>query len=486
MAVELFLGNEDWPNNNIKAYRSQNDGRYRFVLFDLDYSFGLQSGSKNDNPFTHLSSFSYMQFVKFFQNLLKNNEYRRKFIDTFCIVAGSVFEKERAGKTVDELAARLKPMLTMTGDGHNPDRSVTTIKNQLSTRLSRMMTCLQQYKPMQLTGAKKQTVNLSADTEGAHITINGIDVPYASFKGTLFSPVVLQAEAPAGYAFDCWMRGTSVVSNDAYYELPAVSTTYNLTATFKPLDDEGMANNGIRPVRINEVSAANSIYVNDLFKRNDWVELYNTTSNPIDVEGMYLSDNLKKPKKYMITKGTSQASTVIPAHGFLIVWCDGLSPVSQLHASFKLAAEGGDVLLTAADSLWTDRFTYHELQGDQTAGRYPDGGPQVLQMNVPTIGRANLTSSYSMPIFTPTGISDVVADSRFTVNYAVGHLTIRGTADHLNVSIVNMAGQQVEALTANLAEGYAEVPVGHHVSGVYIATVTDAHGHKATCKFAIK
>ena len=29
MAVELFLGNDDWPENNAKAYRSQNDGRFR-------------------------------------------------------------------------------------------------------------------------------------------------------------------------------------------------------------------------------------------------------------------------------------------------------------------------------------------------------------------------------------------------------------------------------------------------------------------------
>ena len=487
MAVELFLGNEDWPDNNIKGYRSQDDGRYRFVLFDLDYSFGLMTHAQNDNPFTRLNSYTNMKFIKFFLNLLNNEEYRRKFIDTFCIVAGSVFEKERAGKIVDELAANLKPMLSMTNDKHNPDRCVSTIKNQLNTRLSRMMTCMQQFKPMQLTGAKKQTVNLSADTEGAHITVNGIDVPYASFKGTLFSPVALQAKAPAGYAFDSWMRGTSVVSNDAYYELPAVTTTFNLTATFKPLDSEGMANEGIKPVRINEVSAANGIYVNEYFKRNDWVELYNTTSQPIDVEGMYLTDNLKKPKKYQITKGKSQTSTVIPAHGFLIVWCDKLDPVSQLHASFKLAAEGGDVQLMAADESWTDVFSYQEMKSDQTAGRYPDGGSQIFSMNVPTIGRANLTSSYATPIvnFPPTGISDL-ADTGLSVHYAVGILTVRGAADNVSVRIVNMAGQHVATRTATLSEGYAEVSVGSLATGIYIATVTDAQGHKATCKFAIK
>ncbi|MBR3660001.1 MAG: CotH kinase family protein, partial [Bacteroidaceae bacterium] len=40
MAVEFFLANEDWPRNNIKAFRHKDDGRFRFVVFDLDHSFG--------------------------------------------------------------------------------------------------------------------------------------------------------------------------------------------------------------------------------------------------------------------------------------------------------------------------------------------------------------------------------------------------------------------------------------------------------------
>ena len=39
MAATIFLDNDDWPNNNVKAYRSQHDGRYRFIIFDLDQPF---------------------------------------------------------------------------------------------------------------------------------------------------------------------------------------------------------------------------------------------------------------------------------------------------------------------------------------------------------------------------------------------------------------------------------------------------------------
>ena len=189
----------------------------------------------------------------------------------------------------------------------------------------------------------------------------------------------------------------------------------SLTAMFTPLSAEERAAEGLTPVRINEVSAANDIYVNEFFKRNDWVELYNTTDQPIDVEGMYLSDNLKKPEKYQISKSNTQTSTIIPAHGYLIVWCDKQDPLSQLHASFKLDADGGDVLLTAADKSWTDRLTYTLMDVDETVGRYPDGSKQVFTMNIPTIAKSNVYSSYLTEVEQPeieTAIADVPMESR--------------------------------------------------------------------------
>ena len=245
---------------------------------------------------------------------------------------------------------------------------------------------------MQLSGATKQHVRLSADTEGARLMVNGINVPYAAFDGHLFAPVKLTANAPAGYRFTGWKNGGTVVSTASTIDLPQGSVT--LTACFTPLDAGEQLQQGVTPVCVNEVSAANEIYVNDYFKRNDWVELYNTTDAPVDVAGMYLTDKKDKPKKYKISGASTQGSTIIPAHGYLVVWCDKLDPLSQLHASFKLGAEGGDIMLTAADESWSNTLTYPEHLGDQTVGRYPDGTVSVYVMNIPTIAKSNLMSSY--------------------------------------------------------------------------------------------
>ena len=255
-----------------------------------------------------------------------------------------------------------------------------------------------------------------------------------------------------------------------------------------PLSQEQRSAQGITPVRINEVSAANGIFVNEYFKRNDWVELYNTTDRPVDVEGMYLSDNPQKPEKYQISKGGSRASTVIPPHGYLIIWCDKLDPVSQLHASFKLAAEGGEMLLTAADGSWSDRLAYSALKADETVGRYPDGAATVYVMNVPTIEKPNLATSYLVGVEQPglNGVDEIGTGqpSGMTVRYAAGRLVVRSqSAEQADIRIYNLAGQHIGSQRVRLRGGYAEAAVEGLPSGCFIARAEDGHGHQASCKF---
>lgn len=656
MAAELYIGNDDWPNNNVKAYRYQDGGRYRFVCFDLDYAL---------NEWDHtlasaLNDYNNVDMMRLFNNLLKHDEYRKKFIDTFCIMGGSVFEKDRATAIVNELADAMRPMSQY--DGMLPDNSANKIKEKLQGRVDKMMSQLQSFGPMGLAGVQKHNVQFAADVEGATITINGIKVPYASFNGKLFSPIRLEAKAPAGYTFTGWrksadsfvqvfpmnttwkyydageadsnwnaagfsdsswlsgpaplgykMNVSTTVSygDDAQHKHPTTyfrktftvsntptsadhfvlnyqvddgcvvwvngqeagrvnmpqgsigygtfSSTYagddpltgsleinptlfrkgvnviavevhntsytssdlfwagelqttvgassnddiitdeaiditdnavNLTAMFTSLSEEERADEGLTPVRINEVSAANDIYVNEFFKRNDWVELYNTTDQPVDVEGMYLTDNLKKPTKYMISKSGTQANTIIPAHGFLIIWCDKLDPESQLHASFKLGAEGGNVMLTAADGSWNDVITYTEAKADETIGRYPDGSNKVYVMNIPTIEKSNIISSYAIDLTgdDPTGINDISVSNKaekVTMSYEHNSLVIRSSQSLpvANLYIYNVTGQLLSQQTITMPNGYYEQAYDTLSPGCYIARLSDRHGHTAICKF---
>ena len=469
MAVTFFLYNDDWPDNNMKAYRSRNDGRYRFVSFDLDYAFkGCWSDSEN-NPFTNFARFkndsaprtSYNKdIVNLFLNLLNNTDYRQKFITTFCLMGGSVFEPGIASDIVNELLDKVKPMCQLMkqqyiNDGHDPDRAASTIKNSLSGRASTMADYMKQFSAFGLSSTSKRSVELTTDIDGATLTLNGINVPYAYFKGYLFGTFSLEAKAPAGYRFICWKKSGTQYSTKASISVTGTSAI-KLQACFKALTDAEKTTQGLTPVRINEVSAANGIHVNEYFKRNDWVELYNTTDKDIDVAGMYLSDNEQKPLKYQISKGDSQASTTIPAHGYLIVWCDKLESRDQLHASFKLDADGGSVLLTAADESWSDRLVYTAHQADQTVGRYPDGGSDIFVMNVPTIAQSNISTSYLVPV-----------EQGDVTGIDIAQISASGS----QISLYNLTGQPV---------------ITPQRGNCYIARYTDAQGRVKTVKFIQK
>ena len=208
---------------------------------------------------------------------------------------------------------------------------------------------------------------------------------------------------------------------------------------------------------------------------------------------MYLSDNLNKPQKYQITKDNTSINTIIPAHGYLIIWCDKLEPVSQLHASFKLDAEGGDILLTAADESWNEHLVYTTMRGDETVGRYPDGSADIIKMNIPTIAKSNITSSYTTVVTQPdstTGISDVTADNTvgISIRYVAGRLIIRSAMPvaSTKIDICNLAGQSLGTMTADLSNSYAELTLDRLPAGCFIARLSDGRGHTTSCKFIKK
>ena len=183
--------------------------------------------------------------------------------------------------------------------------------------------------------------------------------------------------------------GTAIVSREHTLQLTTDADT-ELQAIFQPLHPDCLVAAGSPPVVINEVSAANTVAANEYGKRNDWIELYNTTNQDINLEGMFLTDDPEDLEKYQIPGG------IIPAHGYYIVWADNVDPLRQLHAGFKLANDDDlSVTLTAADHSWSDCLTYNIMNGDESVGRYPDGGKRVYLMTRPTIDAQNTLTSYS-------------------------------------------------------------------------------------------
>ena len=102
-------------------------------------------------------------------------------------------------------------------------------------------------------------------------------------------------------------------------------------------------------VVINEFSASNlSQFPDDYGGFEDWIELYNTSADPVDLSGWHLSDNLSKPTKWEIPVGTT-----INGNGFLVFWASGrdVSANGHFHTNFKLSqTKGTETIVLAGPS----------------------------------------------------------------------------------------------------------------------------------------
>jgi hypothetical protein len=126
---------------------------------------------------------------------------------------------------------------------------------------------------------------------------------------------------------------------------------------------------------------------------SDWIELYNTTDQAVDIGGWYLSDDGDDPCKYEIAADTS-----LRAHGYLLLTETrhfGNSGDPGCHTPFGLSRDGETLYLYSASAGrltgYTDRAEFGASEAGVTFGRYglSTGASDFVPMVEPTPGRPN-------------------------------------------------------------------------------------------------
>ncbi len=140
----------------------------------------------------------------------------------------------------------------------------------------------------------------------------------------------------------------------------------------------------------------------------DWIELHNTTNNPINIGGWFLSDSGSLLKKYKIASGTT-----IPKNGFLVFYED-----TDFHnpsdpgclVEFALSENGETVYLTSADYFgelmgYREKEDFGASETGVSFGRYKKstGTYNFVSMDHNTPGFANAT-----PLVGPIVINEIM------------------------------------------------------------------------------
>ena len=184
--------------------------------------------------------------------------------------------------------------------------------------------------------------------------------------------------------------------------------------------------NGSSSFVINEIQTANiDQYIDYSNNYGGWIEIYNPTSSAITLDNYYISNDANNLRLHKL-----QNLGNIARQKFCIIYFDhnsadgNFSSTANKQVRFKLNADGA----------WADKLEYMSHTGEETVGRYPDGGRRIYKMSHPTIAASNILTNYSewlsgedVNFYVDTSISETETSDK-TVNGSVKteYFTVNG------------------------------------------------------------
>lgn len=214
---ESWMGNNDWPWNNIKIHRSNMTGnRWRFCLIDLELS--MAPNGWTDCYFDHiqfmLTQSADIPYINVWLRSMQNLRYKQYFINRFADVMNTSYRIERLlaiennfyNLTVTEMPNEYARW----GDPNNINQQMTDFNNNHITFQGQLMARTEQVRNhiqnnFSLPNQLEVTLNVIPEEAGT-ITISTITPDVYPWQGVYFNgvPVRIKVQANEGYNFSHW------------------------------------------------------------------------------------------------------------------------------------------------------------------------------------------------------------------------------------------------------------------------------------------
>ncbi|MCF0223177.1 MAG: CotH kinase family protein [Fibrobacter sp.] len=232
MAAQIYVRNGDWPNNNVRAWRSP-DHPWKFMVYDLDHGFGWKWGV-NDGEFNgDTKMFSWIKkgggnkpckavgcFANLYISLIENPDFRRMFINRSAVMFNSYTNAKNVEKVRSTMAATLIESETARdlekfhqNEKNYPEGFTTSGSRFTEWAEERDRTVLDEYKEEfeEITGEASMTIATSGK---GNVLMEGMTLPGSTssstkFTGKFFAGVAVELTAvpAAGSMFIGWDDG---------------------------------------------------------------------------------------------------------------------------------------------------------------------------------------------------------------------------------------------------------------------------------------
>ncbi|MDI9488294.1 MAG: CotH kinase family protein [Bacillota bacterium] len=303
-ALQIFIGNEDWPHNNYKVYRyyaaegedyrqAPFDGKWRYLLHDLDYSFSIYGTSAwVDNLQKFFSKSGQMKKESpLFSKLMMRKDCREIFVKRTLDLINGAFSPDNLNKVLDEMnAARMNEQQRMYGKNliaawvrpSNLPQQIQVIKSYGSNRVTYTLGKYREYFELRA----PYTLKVYPDNQGG-VRINNIET-YSEFEGKYYPDydTVITAILPAGKELDYW-----IVNGEKVYDLELV------------INSSMIVDGNVEVVSVFKEKAENpKLIISEISSDGDmdYIILYNPYDEDVSTLGYSVTDNKDKPGKLIL------------------------------------------------------------------------------------------------------------------------------------------------------------------------------------------
>ncbi|MDD3077982.1 MAG: lamin tail domain-containing protein [Paludibacter sp.] len=286
-------------------------------------------------------------------------------------------------------------------------------------------------------------LNISSTEPATPIFFNDIEMPVLPYDGKYFTGRKLVLSVPEftdARRFEHW--AITEDGSTRYVDSLSVTLPMNVATIAQAVYTDSSD-----PVRraglyINEVSANNEIFVDEEFKYEDWIEIYNSSDYAISMDDYYITNDENNLGLFQFSIGAD----TIPAHGYGIVWCSAKTNRGAMHTDFKLEKDGGKIILakqTQDGIAVVDSMTYYKHTKRTSFGRCPDGSANLVLFDKATFKQRNLSSSYNELVYVQE--SQMVTKLKAAVYIDNTQINVSRTGDNLLINKVDNRNNNVEA-----------------------------------------
>ena len=439
LLIETYVSNVDWPYNNVKMWKRTVDGKWRWILMDLEYCYTLKRinhnsitfalGENDDNVIGGYSEAPEWSVIVFAE-LAKNETFQNKLIDRFCVHLSTTLEATRVNQIMNTIADRIRPEMpyhrARFGIADNFQHDLDEFSSFANQRTANMFNHISSRF---LNNTPVRTIQLSANIPGATYRLNAESIIDSVATISYFKDrdVALVANPIPGYHFSHWIIDGTMYNQQVYSTV--MDDNIVLEAIYEPVTDIEETDY----IFINEVVTSNQYIPDEMGEKDDYIELYNNSTEDINIAGWYMTDDPANRTMCQIPT-TDYSQTVVPAKGRIILWADKQPEQGLMHLDFKIDLDGETIILSKMSNdsklLMVDSVKVPVMDANFSYSRIADGNP-LWAIQSPTFNAPNDEVSIPEPIVDKVKIYPTLVTESFHIKGAVNN----------TISIIDLTGR---------------------------------------------